>query len=356
MRIINSYLFKEITKTWVALLFLLGLVTIGLFFGDTLSDVARGKVPTELLFSQLGLRAVESLTILIPLSLFLAVLLTYGRLYRDNEMMVLAATGFGPAGLHRPVVSILLPVVVLLAALALWLSPWAARTGSEMLAEAQKNVSIAGLRPGRFQEFASHESVVYVGRIEPDGNRFEDVFVHIARDDRRDVITAERGFQYQEGGAKYLALLDGFRSEGIPGTTDYRLIRFGRNDVRMPDFEKSSGKLELSARPSESLFTEASTAARAELHWRYAPPLAALVLCLLAIPLSRTSPRQGFYGNVVIAILVYVIYANLLAVGRSWLDEEEIPMKIGLWWVHGLVVLGTLALWRPWRSWRRRRA
>ena len=357
MRILDQYLLREIARSLLAVTIILLLTTVGLFLGDTLADVARGRVPAELLLSQLGLRSVEALSVLVPLSVFLGIMLSLGRLYRDSEMVVMSACGVSRAYPYRPLVRIVLPTMALLLVLGLWVSPWAQRTAKEMVADAAARVTVAGLQPGRFQPIAARDSVVYVESVDPDGV-FHNAFLHIDRDGRKDIVTAREGFQYQDPdtGARYLALLDGLRSEGVPGQADFRMMRFERNDVRVPDPEEGQAGLKHGALPLAELLEDTGPAEWAELHWRLAPALALLALTALAVPLSHTRPREGYYGNLVLGVLVYIVYANLLALGRSWLDKGDLPPWVGLWWLPAIALVAAVLLIRPPRRQRRPRA
>ena len=156
-----------------------------------------------------------------------------------------------------------------------------------------------------------------------------------------------------EGDAgRFLVLEDGFRAEGVPGQADWRVMRFERNEVRLPDVEveeERAGRLTASL---PELFAMPGAEARAELHWRLAAPLSLLVLMALALPLSRQAPRQGRYGKLVLGVVLYLVYVNLLSLGRLWIGQERIPAQFGLWWIH------LPMLWLVWWSLRpsRRRA
>ena len=343
MRIIDRYLFREVAQAWVAVTLILLLVTLGLAMGDTLADVARGKVPADLLLTQLTLYTLKGSTVLVPLSFFLAVMLSFGKLYRDSEMAVLAACGQSRWSLYRPLAFLVAPLLVVMTILSMWVSPWALRTSKSMLASAASEVSISGLKPGQFHEIASGGSVVYVESLDEEG-RFTNAFIHLDRGGRKDIVTARSGYQYQdEAGTKYLVLLNGQRSEGVPGQADFRWMNFARNDVRLPQPDAIEAVTKMGALPLSELLTGDSASHWAELQWRLAPIAALLVLTALANPLSRTTPRKGYYGNLVLGVMLYIVYANLLAIGTAWLEDDP-PWRIaGLWWVHAIGL--ALAAW-----------
>ncbi|MFK7955854.1 MAG: LPS export ABC transporter permease LptF [Lysobacterales bacterium] len=343
MSIADRYLLKVVSLTWLGVLVVLLCVTVGLAVGDTLADVARGRVPSNLLLTQLGLKTIEGSTILLPLSLFLGIILAFGRLYRDQELTVLAACGMGQRSLYRSLSWLTVPLLLVMVVLSVWVSPWALRTSKSLLAAAASEMSVSGLQEGRFHEFASGDSVVYVASLQSDG-KFGDAFIHVDRDGRKDIVTADSGFQYRDAsGARYLALLDGERSEGVPGAGDYRWMTFARNDIRLPDPAEQKVITKFGALPIAQVLAGETPHHHAEFHWRLAPVVALAVLVLLAVPLSRTTPRRGYFGNLVMAIMIYVIYANLLAIGTAWLEADPGWRRLGLWWVHASGI--GLALW-----------
>ena len=348
--IIDRYLLRQLVAAFVACLLVLVLVSMGGLVADLLSKIARGKLPPGLLVSQLGLRALDFLPLLLPLSLFLAVLLAYGRMYRDSEMAVLASAGLGIRRLARPVVWLAVPVAIGVGLTSLWLSPAALRTSQAMIEAANKSLLVAGLEPGRFVEIPGRNGVVYISQMDDDGRNFQRLFVHNERDGRVDVVTAQAGelFQESQGEERYLRLTDGFRVEGALGSDAFRMMRFAGNDIRLPDVEPGHvGRVEQRMTTHELARVDAPVE-RAELHWRLATPLATLILALLALPLAHSPPRSARYGRVLVALLGYILYLNLLALGRAFLASGTIPAWAGLWWVH--LPAAAIALYLLWRD------
>jgi len=349
-RLIDRYLLRELAGSFAATLTVLLLVSLSGVLVDLVGRIARGKVPATLLLSQLGLRIVDALPVVLPLALFLGVLLGFSRLYRDSEMAVLGSAGIGPRQLLRPVLALAVPVTLAVALVSLWLSPAALRLSLAMLEAANKSLLVAGLEPGRFLELPGRHSVVYFGEMSDDGSEFGQLFVHSERDGRVDIVTARAGRLFNEslGDERYLSLDDGFRVEGVLGQDDFRMMRFARNDIRVPDSEAVSGGRDELRLDSASLLSGGQPAQYAELHWRLASPLACLVLALLALPLARTPPRAARYGRILVALLAYIAYMNALAMGRIGISAGLLPVETGLWWAH-LAVLG-IAVWLLWRE------
>ena len=341
---LDRYLSSEIARSVFAALVVLGMVSLGGLFADLLGEMARGKVPPPLLLSQLGLRLVRYLPLILPLALLLGYLLALGRLYRDSEMHVLAAAGVGPRRLLRPVLLVAFPALAVIALSSLWLGPWADRLARAMVVDANKNLLVAGLEPGRFTPM-TNGGVAYAGTMSGDGTRLGRVFVYRERGERMDVATARTGELYREEGARVLALLDGFRVEGpVAGTAlDYRLMRYARNEMQLPSADDERVSDDPAFKPTLALLRDPSPAAVAQLHWRIAPPLLALAFVLLAVPLSRSSPRQARYGSVLLAFLAYMVSIFLMILGTQWLAEGRLPALAGLWWL--LLPMLALSLW-----------
>lgn len=331
---LDRYLSREFAQSVFAALVVLGLVSMGGLFADLLSEIARGKVPAGLLLSQLGLRLVNILPILLPLSLMLGLLLALGRMYRDSEMPVLAAVGVGPRRLLKPVLLVALPVIAVVALCSLWLGPWANRLSEEMVQQANKNLLVSGLEPGRFTALPGG-GVVYIGSMSNDGTRFSRLFVHKQDGDRLDVTTARAGGMFFDGArARYLRLEDGFRVEGpAGGGRDYRLMRYVRNELRLPDREEDRSDDDPELLPTMTLLGDGRAEAQAQLHWRITPALLALAFALLAVPLARSSPRQPRHGRILLAFLAYLVGMNLMFLGTQWLAEGKLPAIAGLWWL-----------------------
>jgi lipopolysaccharide export system permease protein len=343
-RIIDRYLLREVATSFLAATAILLLVMVGGAVADLLSKIARGRIPADLLFTLIGLRAVGTLTILMPLAALLGVLLAYGRLWRDSEMAVLQSSGLDLGGLMRPLLLFAVPTMAAIGLISFWLGPASDRLAQQLMTEASRSLIVAGLEPGKFVDLPGRDGVIYVGEMSADGTQFKRMFIESERADKEpgkiriDVVTATHGFLYHDadGVGRYIALQDGFRVEGKLGEDDFRLMRFARNDIKLPDSasDDNATSAKRSAPTSVLLGTGDDLVMRAELHWRLAAPLSVLVLTLLALPLSKSSPREPRYARLLIALLVWLIYYNALLLGRSWISQGRLAPEFGLWWVY----------------------
>jgi len=359
LRIVDRYLVRELLVSFLAAVAILLLVTVGATVADLLAKIARGRVAADLLLALIGLRTVDSLTLLVPLALFLGVQLAYGRLYRESEMAVFAASGLPVTGLVRPLLLLAVPMTFAMALISFWLAPAAVRQAQALQEEASRSLIVAGLEPGRFVELPNNDGVMYVDSMNADGTKFKKMFVASERIDTEagrtslNVITAADGELYHDanGAERYLGLNDGFRVEGVLGQDNYRLMRYVRNDVKLTDTETDANadSVKRSA-PTTELLASNDIVQRTEFQWRLAAPLSVLVLVLLALPLAKSSPREPRYARLLIALLSWVIYYNCLAIGRSKLSQGVLDPRIGFWWVQ--VPTAMLALYLLWRSQR----
>ena len=359
LRIVDRYLVRELLVSFLAAVTILLLVTVGATVADLLAKIARGRVAADLLLALIGLRTVDSLTLLVPMAIFLGVQLAYGRLYRESEMAVFAASGLSVAGLVRPLLLLSVPLTLIMAVISFWLAPAAVRQSQTLQEEASRSLIVAGLEPGRFVELPNNDGVMYVDAMNADGTKFKKMFVASERSNDENkttslnIITAADGELYHDvnGTERYLGLNDGFRVEGIVGQDNFRLMRYQRNDVKLTDTENDANADSVKrAAPTSVLFASNDTVQRAELQWRLAAPLSVLVLVMLALPLAKSSPREPRYARLLIALLAWFIYYNCLALGRSWISQGKYSPLIGFWWVQIPTALAALLL--LWQSQR----
>lgn len=189
---LDRYLLGDFVQSFLATLIVLLVVSVGGVLVDILGNIADGRLPAKLLFSQLGLQFIAYLPLILPLALMLGLLLAVARLYRDSEMAVITAIGVGPKRLLRPLLMLVVPVVALVGACSLWLGPWAGRVAEQMIIEANRSVLMAGTEPGRFTQLPNG-GVVYLSSISPDGTQLGRVFLQRQKDDRLEVVSAAGG-------------------------------------------------------------------------------------------------------------------------------------------------------------------
>ena len=354
-RILDRYIFKEIATAWLGVTIVLLMILLTNQFARVLGDVAKGKLPKDAAFDIIGLSAVQYLTVLIPISLFLAIMIALGRLYRDSEMPAMMACRTGPAGIYRPLLWLLLPLTMVVAWLSVDIGPRVLTAVDRIGAEARREADLGSIEPGRFTEFGPDDAVVYGERVTPDGG-MENVFLQrTVANGGVEVVVAERGEQVasEDPDVRLLVLYNGRRYEGVPGTTQFRVVEFAEHGIpyRLPSLRTPDPKPR--ARPVSRLWASSDLEEIAELQWRISVPLSTLLLGLLAVPLSRARPREGRYGRLAVGMLVFIVYLNMMSAAKAWVEQGTVSPTLGIWWVHGcalLLLLGILALQNGWHK------
>lgn len=358
MKIIDRYIIREVFYTLLAVMPLLLLIFVGHRLADYLGDIVSGKFTREILLPLLALKSLGILEVLLPLVFYLSVLLALGRLYKDSEMIVLAACGVGPARVLKAVFVSALLVTVLVGVLSMLISPWAAARGAVIIERAETAPAINALVAGRFKESSTGDQVFYAEAISPDQKILRNIFVQGREADKITVLsaqTAQRNFN-RATGDQQIVLRDGKRYEWTPGQADHTLIEYEKYTLSLPHETLANAPVKERAMATSALLILDSSSATAEFQWRVSRPLSVLLLALLAVALSRTTPRQGRYAKLFIAIAAFIIYDNTLGIAQTWLERGQVPPWLGMWWVHVLLLLIIVALFvaqHGGRSWRR---
>jgi len=355
--IISRYLIKEVVITLGGVLVVLFMIFLSGQLVTLYSMAASGNLEVKDILTTLGLQSIANLVFVLPLSFYIAILLAFGRLYRDNEMVVLQACGIGQWHILRAVMGLAVVFALITAFLSLYLVPWSESQTEVIYKQSKQRSNLESLSAGRFKELTKGEGVVYVQDYNPNDLKMKKIFMQhrVKRKDSLDdsIITAGSGYRMTDKntGDQFLVLENGFRYEEFGKSHQTAVIQFARHGVRV-DEEINKPKVELQqhAMSTLALLKRARPADQAELQWRISTALLMIVLAMLGVPLSRSSPRQGRYSKLALALLIYIIYTNLLNVSRAWLNRDTISVWIGMWWVHLLGVLLAITLlirWKP---------
>jgi len=313
------------------------IVLLGAYLSDMLKDIAGGRVPAGLLGVQVALHLPETMNNILPLAGFVAIMWGLGRFYRDQEMAVMRSSGFNWRNLLKPLLSLMAPLAAALLLLGMVVAPSSSRLAEEKLEEAFRSAAIWGLQAGKFHVLKQGDLVLYAEAIDEDGSTLKNIFIKQRHNGREQVWVAHKGRYWmdEDTGDRYLVLEDGKVTDVAPGKLDVRVLSFARNDLRLPEPEFRKRKsAKINSVSSAELLENGNNESIAELQWRLSPAITVVVLGLLAIPLAHSEPREGRGFRVVLGILVYILYGNLLYLSRTWVIEGVLPTWIGMWWVH----------------------
>jgi len=339
--IVNRYFRKEIFSTLIAVLGVLVLIFASKHFVRYMSDAAAGELPTYLIVKLLSLFTLASMVLMIPFALFIAILITLGRMYKDSEITAMEACGIGIPKIMRSVLLMGVLSALLVATLSLWIAPWSESIQYSLRDQAQAESEFGFVDAGRFHEIRGGTGVFYVEDMSADKRHMKNVFVYLEDQGKSDLFSAASGSMVLDSktGGRYLVLENGFRYEVLPNDQGYRLHEYKRSGIRIAQQEIVNNGQPLVAWSTKRLLRSNAPQSRAELQWRISMPIACLVLSILAVVLSRTNPRQGRFGKLFVALLVFIVYFYLLMLARSLVKDDEISPQLGMWWVHVVMVL-----------------
>ena len=361
LSILDRYFLRELGQTVGATAIVLLVIMAGTSFAHVLEQVAKGSFPASVMFQVLGLRTLGQLSNMLPLAGMIGVLMGLGRMYRESEMHVLMSSGMGPDGLVRPTAILSVAMVLLTAVVSLWLGPWAAATSNNLVTVANRSVIAAGLDAGRFTELPGKGGIIFTDTLSQDGTRLGRSFVSTQRPtkggpDHVKVVTGASGELYQEsnGSNRFIAFHNGWQYDIPLGADNWRRMQYERNDSSLSTVTDSDD----SDDPAESMTTlqllhTDTSDARAELAWRVNAPALTLVMLMLALPMSRQSPREPRYGRLMLAMASFYLYYVLLALGRAQLDKGRWHHQTAMWLLH--VVMMAFAGWLWWKQYAPRK-
>lgn len=338
--IIQRYFAREIFLTTLAVVSVLLLIGISNQFVRYLADAAQGEIAATLVLKIVAMNLPTLLGLLLPLGLFFGIMLAMSRLYADSEMTALFACGMPYQVLLKALAGPALVVTLLAGMFNLWLGPHYLYEMSRTLAEAESDLISRAIAPGRFQTSDDGKYVLYIDSLSDDGKEAHDVFVAEQEMDDGEtfhlgVIASASGKQWRdpESGDDYIVLEKGYRYQGIPGKAKYQLMSFKEYGLRILQREAKI-RVKEGAMPTQDLFNTDDRDEQAELQWRIAISLSALILALFALVIARVQPRQGKYAKALPGILVAITYINVLIFARGFYEETpSMPLWIGLYWV-----------------------
>ncbi len=345
--IFHRSLLREFANLAVAVFLTLFLIALTTRLIRLLGQAAGGKIPSDAVVAFLGFFALHALPVLLSLTLFITVLLTLTRMWRDSEMVIWFNSGLSLASWTKPVLMFAAPLVLVTALMSFLISPWAAQMSEQYRSRVDARDDVSRVDPGAFGESRSRERVFFVESIAGDKSSVRNVFVNTRQHGRSGVMMSERGFtETAPNGDRFLVLLAGRRYEGTPGEADYRLMQFERYATRIETREGDEPQATHKTLSTLALLENPVPANLGELLWRIGVPLSALILALLAIPMSYVNPRAGRSVNLIFALLVYVTYSNLISVSQARVAQGRLAFGTGWWLVHAamLAILAILFL------------
>jgi len=350
--ILFRYFGREIFVTMFAVAGIVLVISMGWRFSGYLETAARGLMSSGVLFAVMLYRLPGFLELILPVSFFLSIMLVHGRMHVDSEMIVLQACGMSTWRLIQMTLLTALVVMMMTAMISLWLKPMGEQRVETLLGDQKNLTEFDTLVPGRFQMLASGKRVTY-SEVISDGGELARIFINdykeAAGNEPREAVTivADSGETQVVGdGRRFLVLNNGRRYQGKPGEKNYQSIEYEEYGQLVVSGAIIKAKKRRAAIPTSVLFGATDANAVSELHWRIGVVLLIPIIALLAIPLARVNPRQGRFTRLVPAMILCFVYILALSGARTALEKGDLPLYLGLWWIHGIALGTTFLMYR----------
>ncbi|MEK9711205.1 MAG: LPS export ABC transporter permease LptF [Thalassolituus sp.] len=339
--ILFRYLTRELLTTMAAVTLVLLMIMMSGRLIQQLASAAAGEISLQVVFMALVLRMPSFLEMILPMALFISILLAYGRMYAENEMTVLTATGISERRLLGYTLVTGTVVMVLVGTFSLYLSPLGAQMTEDLYRKQAEMTEFELLAPGRFQSMKNGSRVTYTESLSDDKTVMNHVFIA----DGDTLMLAERGSQYTspETGSRFLELHNGKRFDLSPDTAALQVLEFEKYGVKIAEESEERRKVRNDAVPTLELFGSEDPKFNAQLQWRFSLIVMVPLLVLIAFPLSKVNPRQGRFARMFPAIILFMVYISLLIAMRGMLEKSKIT-ELGVWSLHALYLVIGLGL------------
>ena len=337
---IERYIIREVLRPFSFVLILLVALFACFSSARYLAEAVTETLGLYFMVKLILLKTFIALEVLVPIALYTSVVIGLGRLHRDREIIALNAAGASNKRIIGPVMVVSIPIALAVGALSLYGRPWAYENSYILDAMAKADLNTDRFQPGRFYGNEDTGTVIYIAGKDRENGAMSRIFYYTRKGEVSEVTAAVSARQDQglEDGRLRVSLDDGLV---------YRLRRYSLEDevVRYEKLIRFHGDPEVSigykrkAQATPDLLDSDTPEDIAEAQWRLSRPLATLLLALIAIPLSHSSPRQGKNERVFMAALIFAVYYNLSGVAQTWVEQgvmDEIP---GVWWLHALMAL-----------------
>lgn len=344
-------LLQELSLSSGASLIILISIALVTLFIRLLGEAARGELANEAVFTYLGFSLLHFLPVLLSVAIFIGALLTLMRYWRDSEMAIWFSSGLSLNDWIRPMLTFALPMALILALLTNGIIPWALGKKDIYKAELLSRNDTSAVAPGIFAESHGGDRVYFVESLNPLTGTVRNVFMQSKDSGKLGVVVAQEGAQKKaDDGTRFLVLSKGRRYEGEPGQAEYRIIQFDRYWIRLDPVAIKAKEREKSIRQQSTakLWKSGKGDALGELAGRLSAPLSILVLALLAVPLSYVNTRANRSYGLILALLLYFVYHNLMSIAQAWITQEKVSLTVGLMLAH-LPVIAALATFYAYR-------
>jgi len=344
LTIIDKYIAKELLTIFLSVYFVLIIIVLSTEMVHLLGWVSQGIIPLSALLPYLLNSFFEFSVSLISLSFLMGILLAFGRLYSDSEMAAIMSAGIGPMQWYRPLMLVAVPTTVVLFVLLAYIRPVVFYQRAVISAEIRSQSQVDTLLVGQFNRASKGGGVLFLESDDTQNHQLGNVFFQQHRNMTGHVDLAESTSNYyNEDGRRYMMMHNGTHYIGNAGEADFKIIKYRDYGLHV-DHKQVRAHVSAPSKSISQLWASTVPEEQAELQWRFTIPIATLIVAFMALPLSHTNPRSGRYSKLAVALVIYLLYSNLLSIGRTWIVQEKVSVWVGTWWVHLIAIIFTLIL------------
>ncbi len=357
---IAKYILRNLVTLFLAIIFILGLVVFGNQFVLMVQESIERSIPIQELMPLVSFNMIRDVPLILTLSLFLAIIITISRLYKNSEAIVMNSMGLGDKHFIVFIQPLVLASFLIIFFLTIYAVPWAKQQKNIMEEETKNASEFSFITEGKFEQFKQGEIVFYASESETKNvigeQNMEEIFIFAADNENPVIVLASEAIKYTDPESKstYLRLKDGVRYQGVPNKENVKILDFNQYDLEIisGELQKSVAiYTKIEGKSTLDLIKEGGLLANSELQWRISQPITVLILSVMGVFLGKSSPRSGKGVNLLIGVVVFMIYYNCLLVAKGAIELGQIDSIIGLWAVHLLMILLLILLYK-FRQWK----
>jgi len=352
---IAKYIRHNLVTLFFAIFFIIGLVLFGNQFVLMAQESVERGIPLQELMPLVSFNMIRDVSLILSLSLFLAIILTISQLYKNSEAVVMNSMGLSDKHFIVFIQPIVLLSFVIIFFLTIYAVPWAKQQKNIMEEETKNASEFSFITEGEFEVFKQGEIVFYASESKfldtIEGQNMEEIFIYAFDNEKPVIVLASEAKKYIDSESKsiYLRLKDGVRYQGIPGNENINILNFDLYDLEIVSGELQKSIViytKIEGKSTLDLIKEGGRYANAELQWRLSQPITVLILSVIGVFLGKTSPRGGKGVNLLIGIIVFMLYYNGLLVAKSAIELGQIDLIVGFLGVHLFMVILLLLLFQ----------
>ena len=340
----QSSIRKELARSFGATLVVLLTIVITIILIRTLGQASRGSVNPQDVMMVMGYSALGRLPIILTLSLFVAMVSTLSRMYRDSEMVVWFVSGRGLGLFLVPLFRFAWPVLLVITLTSLFVWPWSNKQTQDMKNRYEQRGDLDRIAPGQFQESSNGNRVFFIDRNTTGEKVSNNVFIASTEKGKNSVTTASSGRIENVGNSRLLLLENGQRLQSETGKSAMKITEFGEYASKAGDNPLlNAANVPERSKSTRELLRQPTRGNQGELAWRLGMALAAINFVVIALALASVNPRAGRSGNLLFVLFTFVVYHNLLNLGQNWISVGATNLAGFLVALHGGALLVALA-------------